>query len=76
VARYVFPLQTIDGWGFDVEILFIAQRAGYKIVEVPVDWYYGTESKISPVGDTIRMVTELLQVRRNARQGVYDRHPV
>ena len=75
VARDIFPLQTIDGWGFDVEILFIAQRAGYSIVEVPVDWYYGTESKISPVRDTIRMFTELLQVRRNARQGAYDRRP-
>ncbi|MFC2023513.1 dolichyl-phosphate beta-glucosyltransferase [Chloroflexota bacterium] len=75
VARVIFPLQTIDGWGFDVEVLFIAQRAGYQIVEVPVDWYYGTESKISPVRDTIRMFTELLQVRSNARQGLYDRHP-
>jgi glycosyltransferase involved in cell wall biosynthesis len=72
VARHIFPFQTIDGWGFDVEILFIAQRFGYKVVEVPVVWHYGAESKISPVRDTIRMFTELLQVRRNARQGLYD----
>ena len=73
VARDIFAYQTIDGWGFDVEILFIAQRFGYDIVEVPVVWYYGAESKISPVKDTIRMFRELLQVRRNGRAGLYDR---
>lgn len=72
-AREIFGYQTIDGWGFDVEVLFIAQRFGYRVVEVPVLWYYGAESKVSPVRDTIRMVRELLQVRHNARRGLYDR---
>lgn len=72
VARALFPFQTIEGWGFDVEILFIAQHLGYEIVEVPVVWYYGAESKIRPVRDTIGMVGDLWQVRRNARQGRYD----
>ena len=72
VAHDLFARQTIDGWGIDVEILFIAQRAGYKIVEVPVNWYYGKGSKIRPVQDTLRMIRDLLQVRRNARQGRYD----
>ena len=73
VAQELFALQTIDGWGIDVEILFIAQRFGCKIVEVPVNWYYGKGSKIQPVQDTIRMVGDLLQVRRNAWQGRYER---
>jgi dolichyl-phosphate beta-glucosyltransferase len=73
VAGEIFPFQTIEGWGFDVEILFIAQRFGYEVVEVPVVWYYGAESKVSPVKDTVGMFAELLQVRRNARQGLYDR---
>ncbi len=73
VARQVFPLQTIEGWGFDVEVLFIARRLGYQIVEIPVRWYYGRESKVKPVKDTLRMVRDLLQVRRNARRGMYDR---
>jgi dolichyl-phosphate beta-glucosyltransferase len=73
VAREVFPYQTIEGWGFDVEILFIARRFGYSVVEVPVRWYYGTESKVKPVKDTLGMVHDLWQVRRNARQGLYDR---
>jgi len=73
VARQVFPMQTIEGWGFDVEVLFIARRLGYQIVEIPVRWYYGRESKVKPVRDTLAMVRDLLQVRRNARRGLYDR---
>ncbi|MEJ2734297.1 MAG: glycosyltransferase family 2 protein [Anaerolineae bacterium] len=73
VAREIFPYQTIEGWGFDVEILFIAQRLGYRIVEVPVIWYYGAESKVDPVKDTLCMLSDLWQVRRNAWRGLYDR---
>lgn len=72
VVQDLFGHQTIDGFGFDVEVLFIAQKRGYSIVEVPIDWYYQTESKVSPVKDTMRMVQDLLDVRRNDRQGRYD----
>jgi dolichyl-phosphate beta-glucosyltransferase len=71
VAHEVFPLQTIEGWGFDVEVLFIAQRLGYHVIEVPVTWYYGRESKIRPLHDTLGMVRDLWQVRLNARRGLY-----
>jgi dolichyl-phosphate beta-glucosyltransferase len=75
VARDIFCYQTIEGWGFDVEILFIAQRFGYRVIEVPVVWYYGLESKVRPIKDTIGMLRDLQQVRRNARQGLYERKP-
>jgi len=71
VARRIFPLQTIEGWGFDFEVLFAARRTGYKVIQVPVTWYYGTESKVKPVKDTLRMVRDLWQVRRNAWRGLY-----
>lgn len=71
-ARTVFPLQQIDGWGFDVEVLYIAQRHGIKIVEIPVNWYYGEDSRVRPVADTINMVRDLLAIRRFGRAGVYD----
>lgn len=71
-ARRIFGCQTIKGWGFDVEILFIAQRLGYRIAEVPVTWYYGRGSKIHPLRDTVNMVRDLLQVRLNACRGVYN----
>ena len=75
-ARRVFPLQRINGWGFDVELLYIAQRHGIPIVEIPVDWYYRDESRVRPVQDTVTMVAELLRIRRNGRAGLYDEMPV
>ncbi len=74
-AQLVFPLQTIDGWGFDVEILYIAQRHGLQIEEIPVNWYYGSDSRVRPVQDTINMVRELLLIRANGRKGLYDSLP-
>lgn len=71
-AQIVFPLQRIDGWGFDAELLFIAQRHGIRIDEVPVDWYYGDDSRVRPVQDTVNMVVDLVNIRRNGRAGVYN----
>jgi dolichyl-phosphate beta-glucosyltransferase len=73
VARDVFALQTIDGWGFDVEVLFIALKHGYKMIEVPITWYYRPQSRISPLKDSINMVLEVLKVRRNGWRGKYDK---
>ena len=73
VAHEVFPYQTMDGFGFDVEILFISQKRGYRIVEVPIDWYYMTNSRVSPVGDSVRMFRETLQVRINDWRSLYSR---
>ena len=71
-AHLVFPLQRIDGWGFDVELLYIAQRHGLPIVEVPINWYYRDDSRVRPVLDTLTMLSELMKIRRNGREGVYD----
>jgi dolichyl-phosphate beta-glucosyltransferase len=71
-AQLVFPLQRIDGWGFDVELLYIAQRHGLPIVEVPINWYYREDSRVRPILDTVTMVGELMKIRRNGREGVYD----
>ena len=62
-----------------MEILFIAQKRGYRIMEVPINWYYMSNSRVSPVRDSVRMVREILQVRLNDWRGLYDkgriRHP-
>ena len=73
VALDVLERQTIDGWAFDVELLFIALRRGYKVVEVPVHWYYGENSRINPIRDTYNMIREVLRIRLNGWKGVYDR---
>ncbi len=72
VAQDILPSQTIDGWAFDVELLFIALRRGYRVVEVPVEWYYGENSRISPVRDTVNMIREVLRIRYNGWTGRYD----
>jgi len=71
-ARAIFGVQVMPGWGFDVEVLFIARRWGYRIVEVPVEWHYGQGSRVSPVKDSLRMLGELWRVRRNGWSGAYD----
>lgn len=71
----LFSLQTIDGFGFDVEVLYIAQKRGYRIIEIPIHWYYQSESKVHPVRDTVRMFRDIVKVRKNDRQGLYDLPP-
>lgn len=72
VAQDVFRRQTMHGFGFDVEILFIARKRGYRIVEVPIQWYYKAESRVEPVRDTFRMFKDVLKVRWNDLRRVYD----
>ena len=59
--------------GFDVEILFLARKWGYRIAEVPVQWYYGAESKVNPLKDSWRNLTDVLRVRWNDLRGRYKR---
>ncbi len=73
VARDLFALQRINGWAFDVEVLAAALRRGYRILEVPIPWYYGTESRVHPLRDTVTMLREVLAIRRAVRSGLYDR---
>jgi len=70
----LFPLQTINGWAFDVEILAIARQLGYKIVEVPVPWYYQPQSKVNVVKDFVLTVQELLKVRKIIRTRSYEKN--
>ena len=73
VAEELFPLQTIDGWAFDIELLFIAQQRGYEIVEIPITWYYRAQSKVNPLRDSINMVLETVKIRLNGWRGGYGK---
>ena len=75
VARDIFHLQTLTGWAFDVELLYIAHLHGYRIIEIPIDWYFNADSKVRVLRDSWRMFIDLLIIRRNARLGLYDRKP-
>ena len=72
VAEEIFPRQTMPGWSFDVELLYIARRKGYRIKEVGIPWYFNPETKVSLVRDSLRMASDLFAIRRNARRGLYD----
>jgi len=58
--------------GFDVELLYLARKLGYRIAEVGVQWYYAPGSKVNPVQDTLRMIADVLKVRINDRRGFYN----
>jgi len=71
-AQTVFQLQTIERWGFDPEILFIALKRGYQIKEVPVSWAHDARTRISYLRDGMQMLKELAMVRWNALVGRYS----
>jgi dolichyl-phosphate beta-glucosyltransferase len=70
-ARTLFPLQRVEGWGFDPEILFLAQRTGFVVAEVPVVWAHDEGTRINPVKDGLKMVIEVLRIRWFAITGKY-----
>lgn len=72
VAADLCQHQTVEGWGFDVELLYIARLRGYRVVEVPISWYYMPGSRVNPIRDTVTMVRDVLTIRRNATRGCYD----
>lgn len=62
-AEYAFARQVTDGWSFDVEVLMLARRRGYRIVEVPVRWINSPASRVSPIRDSVRMFWDVLRIR-------------
>jgi len=71
--RPLLDLMTIDRFGFDVEFLFVAKHNGLRLAEIPVRWNNVEGSKVSVVRDTRRMFSELNQIRRNAKKGIYEK---
>lgn len=73
-AHIIFSRQQVERWGFDPEILFLAQKFKLSTVEVPVKWAHDHRSKVNPLRDGLRMGTEVLQVRWNEIRRKYE-HP-
>jgi dolichyl-phosphate beta-glucosyltransferase len=72
VCRPLVEAATVDRFGFDVELLYLAFRAGLRLQEVPVRWDHYEGSKISLMSDSFRMLSEVGLIRQQARRGVYD----
>ncbi len=76
-AQDLFSLAVVDGYGLDLELLYIAKRRGYRIAEIPVNWADQPGSKVRPFRDGLLMLRALLAVRRRDARGCYaiQRHP-
>lgn len=70
-AMTIFPLQQIERWGFDPEILYLARKFGLRVAEVPVTWAHRDGTRLHPFRDGLRMFGDILEIRWNALQGRY-----
>jgi dolichyl-phosphate beta-glucosyltransferase len=71
-TQTILPLQRIERWGFDPEILFLARKFGFRVEEVPVLWGHSGDTRIHPVVDGARMFWEMLRIRCYDLTGKYD----
>jgi dolichyl-phosphate beta-glucosyltransferase len=71
-AQTILPLQHIERWGFDPEILFLARKFGFRVQEVPVRWGHSGDTRIHPLVDGARMFQEMLRIRWYDLTGKYD----
>lgn len=71
-VQRIFPLQKIERWGFDPEILFLARRAGLRVDEVAVVWAHCEGTRLNPFRDGIRMFGEVLRIRWYSMTGAYN----
>ncbi len=74
-AEMIFSRARIDGFSFDVEILYLARKLRLKIEEVPVCWIDSPRSTVDPLRDSLRMFKDIARIRRDDRRGVYDLKP-
>lgn len=70
-AADLFRVTVIDGYSFDLELLYVAQQRGYRIAEIPVNWSHQPGSKFRILRDGLAMLCELTVIRRNGAKGYY-----
>jgi len=71
-AHSLFERQTLTGWGFDVELLYLARKHALRIRELGIPWYFDANTRVRPGIDTVSMVWELILIRIRDARGVYD----
>jgi glycosyltransferase involved in cell wall biosynthesis len=72
VCRPLVEAAMVDRFGFDVELLYLAYRAGLRLKEIPVRWDHNEGSKLNVFTDSFKAIGEVNWIRRQARRGVYD----
>ena len=76
VVPGLFERQTMDGFAFDVEVMFLAWKSGLRMQEIPVDWYYRERSKVRTFRDSLAMTLDLLKIRWRYGRGKYGQKSV
>ncbi|MBI5943705.1 MAG: glycosyltransferase family 2 protein [Chloroflexi bacterium] len=71
----LFRQQTLMGWSFDIELLYLARRKKLRIKEIPIQWYFDADSKVSAVRDALRMIGDIFRIHINSLRGRYDLNP-
>ena len=74
-AEKLFCQQTLPGWSFDIELLYLARKKRMLIKEIPVNWYFDADSKVNAVRDALRMIGDIFRIHINALRGRYDLKP-
>jgi len=74
-AEKIFHQQTLLGWSFDIELLYLARKKRMRIKEIPVNWYFDADSKVKAVRDALRMIGDIFRIHINALRGRYDLKP-
>jgi dolichyl-phosphate beta-glucosyltransferase len=72
-AQTIFPRVTVEGWAFDIEVLYLARLHNLRVREIPIEWHFRADSRLRMGRDSITMLREVMRVRRRARRGDYSR---
>ena len=72
IAQDLFSVACVDGYAFDLELLYVARQRGYRLAEVPINWVDQPGSKVHPWRDGLVMLQELLAIRKRDEQGLYE----
>jgi dolichyl-phosphate beta-glucosyltransferase len=72
-CRIIFEQQRIEGFGFDPELLYLARHHGLRAIEIPVRWGHSPATKVSMLGDSLKMFADIFTIRWNAMSGRYAR---
>ena len=68
----MFPKLAVDGWAFDIEVLYVARLLGLRIREVPIEWHFRADSRLRMLPDSLKMLREVFRICLGAWRGVYE----
>ena len=71
IAQDLFQRQTLMGWSFDIELLYLARRKNLRIREIPIQWYFDADSKVKAIKDALSMIGDIFRIHINAMHGRY-----